>query len=91
AVCAEYGITPETLAGPGKGQPAATGRAVAALLVQEAEHLTLTMLSKVVERDITALSRAAERLRARIALNSVLAQRMEAVRLRLEQISECQA
>lgn len=87
AVCEEYAITSEALAAPGKGRAAATGRAVAALLVREAEHVTLTKLGRVVNRDVTALSRAAERLRARMRSDSGLAQKVAAVRLRLDQIS----
>jgi len=91
AVCAEYGIGPETIAEPGKSQPAASARAVAAYLVREAEHLTLTELRGLVGRDITALSRAAERLRVRVKLDSGLARKVASVRRRLEQMSECPA
>jgi putative transposase len=87
AVCAEYGITPETLAEPGKRQPAAAARAVAAYLVQEAEHLTLTELRGLLGRDITALSRAAERLRLRTESDVGLARQVASVRRRLEQMS----
>lgn len=91
AVCAGYGIEPEMLVEPGKKQPAAIGRAVVAYLVQEAENLTLTELSDYVHRDIAALSRAAERLRARAKSDPGLAIRIAEVRQRLEQISKCQA
>ncbi len=65
---------PEMLAEPGKGQPAAIGRAVVAYLVQDAENLTLTELSDYyVRRDIAALSRAAERLRAHVKSDPGLA------------------
>ena len=91
AVCAGYGIEPEMLAEPGKRQPAAIGRAVVAYLVQDAENLTLTELSDYVRRDIAALSRAAERLRAHVKSDSGLAIRIAAVRQQLEQMSKCQA
>lgn len=91
AVSAGYGIEPEMLAEPGKRQPAAIGRAIVAYLVQEAEKLTLTELSDYVRRDIAALSRAAERLRARLKSDSALAIRIATIRQQLEQISKCQA
>ncbi|MFH1020033.1 MAG: transposase [Pseudomonadota bacterium] len=91
AVCDGCGLNPELLAEPGKRQPAATGRAIAAYLVQDAANLTLTELSDYVRRDIAALSRAAERLRVRVRSDPGLAIRIITVRQRLEQISKCQA
>jgi chromosomal replication initiation ATPase DnaA len=91
AVCEGYGIEPERLVGPGKKQPAAIGRAVAAYLVQDTENPTLTELSDYVRRGIAALSRAAERLRVRAKSDSGLAKRIAAVHQQLEQIAKCQA
>jgi hypothetical protein len=91
AVCTEYGIKPKMPAEPGKRQPAAIGRAVAASLVQDAKNLTLTGLSTDLRQDRAALSRAAERLRARAQLDSDLPTRIAAIRQQLEQISKCQA
>jgi putative transposase len=90
AVCKEYGLSFEQLVEPGKRQPAATARAIAAYLVQESGNLSLTELSNNVQRDLAALSRAAERLRHRVKSNPSQARRIAAVRQQLEQISECQ-
>jgi len=84
AVCEGFGIGPETLAEPGKRQPAATARAVAACLVLEAENLTLTELGNCVQRDITALSRSSARLRDRAKSDDALAGKIAAIRQRLE-------
>jgi putative transposase len=84
AVSEGYGIKPEMLAEPGKRQPAAIARAVAAYLARDAENLTLTELSNYVRRDLAALSRAAERLRTRAKSDTGLAKKIESVRKRLE-------
>ncbi len=55
-------LTIKTLLEPGKRQPAAEARAVAALLVQENNHTALTDLGKLFSRDLSALSRAAGRI-----------------------------
>jgi putative transposase len=90
AVCKEYGLSFEELVEPGKRQPAATARAIAAFLVQESGNLSLTELSNNVQRDLAALSRAAERLRHRVKSHPDQAKRIAAVRQQLEQISDCQ-
>lgn len=91
AVCAGYGIEADVFAEPGKKQPGATARAVAAYLVQEEENLTLTELGNYVQRDITALCRAAERIRVSEKSDRNLEERIAAIRRQLQQISECQA
>ncbi|MBU0673440.1 MAG: transposase, partial [Proteobacteria bacterium] len=65
-VCLVYGINPELLSEPGKKQPAAMARAIVAYLVQEEDH-SLTDLGNLVRRDLSALSRAAGRIRERAA------------------------
>lgn len=84
AVSEGYGLKPEELARPGKSQPAAIARAVAAYLAQDAENLTLVELGNYVRRDIAALSRAAERLRVRAKSDPGLAGKVAEIRQRLE-------
>jgi putative transposase len=62
SVCLIYGIDNNTLLEPGKRQPAAEARAVAALLVQENNHTALTDLGKIFSRDLSALCKAAGRI-----------------------------
>ena len=63
AVCLSYGIEQDIFIEPGKKQPGAEARAIAAYLVQEEEHLSLTDLGSFLNRDLAALSRAAGRIR----------------------------
>jgi len=62
AVCRQYEITIEQLKAPGKVRPFSEARAVASLLVQELQGLSLTDLGKVLNRDIVPLGRAGRRL-----------------------------
>jgi putative transposase len=80
AVVKEYGITERSLSEPGKTRLFAEARAVAAFLVQEEEHLSLTDLGKLLNRDLAALSRAASRIRDRLRVNSKLAKRVSSLR-----------
>jgi REP element-mobilizing transposase RayT len=87
AVCWSYGLDQEILLEPGKKQPGAEARAIAAYLVQEEEHLSLTELGTVLNRDSSALSRAAGRIRERKKNDSNLADRVASTRGRLLKIS----
>ena len=91
AVCSRYGITPKVLVEPGKKQPAALCRAIAAYLVQGADNITMTELGRYVGRDLAALSRAAERIRIRSESEADLAKRIAEIRQDLGRISKCQA
>lgn len=62
AVCRTYGMTEAELRAPGKARPFTEARAVTALLVRQAPHLSLTELGKVLHRDISALGKAAARI-----------------------------
>ncbi len=77
AVCQAYGITEVQLAAPGKTRFHTEPRAIAALLVQRSPHLRLTDLGKELERDISALGKAAERVGKECARDAVLAARVE--------------
>jgi putative transposase len=61
AVCAHYQISPEKLKVPGKVRPMTEARAVAAAIVQQSPHLRMTDLAKALDRDISALGKAAQR------------------------------
>jgi putative transposase len=76
-ICKNYRINQQTFVAQGKQQPAAEARAVAAYLVQDAERLSLTDLGRYVRRDISALSRSAGRLRARLRIDQNLAGRRQ--------------
>ncbi len=66
SICLIYKIEKEMLCEPGKRQPSAEARAVAAYLVQENECLPLTTLGGILGRDLSALSRASSRIRDRL-------------------------
>ena len=91
AVCDGYGINADLLREPGKQQPGAKARAVAAYLVQNADNITLSELAHYVRRDLASLSRAAGRLPHRLPSDAGLARRLAAIQQHLEQMSKCQA
>jgi hypothetical protein len=91
ATCSMYNISEAVLVKPGKKQPAAEARAVIAFLVQEREGVRLTELGNYVRRDIAALSRAAGRICERMETDSELCGRIKKIKLRIRQISKCQA
>ena len=81
------GIDNKTLLEPEKRQPAAEARAVAALLVQENNYTALTDLGKLFSRDL----RAAGRIRERLQNDAELQGRIKRIKIKLEQMSKCQA
>ena len=66
-------------------------RAIAAFLVQEEEHLLLTELGTILNRDSSALSRAAGRIRERKRDNSNLAGKVASTKENLLKMYKCQA
>jgi chromosomal replication initiation ATPase DnaA len=84
-----YGIDNKTLLDPGKRQPVAEARAVAALLVQENNHTALTDLGMIFNRDLRTLSRAAGRIRERLRNDAELQRKIKTINL--EQMSKCRA
>ncbi|MDX8399124.1 MAG: hypothetical protein R8K20_02620 [Gallionellaceae bacterium] len=54
-------------------------RAIAAMVVQQIESITLTSLDKELGRDLSALSQSAERLRKRIKESKALQEKKERV------------
>ncbi len=89
-VCSVYGVKPEILAEAGKKQPGAGARAVVAYLVQEEESLSLTKLSNIVHRDISALSRSAGRIRKRVEDSPEFSDKLKTIRGKLSRMSKCQ-
>jgi len=80
AVLRAYELTDRQLSAPGKTRPAAEARAVAALIVYEDGHGTLTELGGLVGRDVTTLSSAVQRLKKRLADDPGLAAKVAALR-----------
>jgi len=80
AVLERYGIALKELAAPGKKRLASEARAVAALIVFEDGHGTLTELGRLVERDVTTLSSAVVRLKKRLVENRELSAKVTELR-----------
>ena len=91
AICRSYGMAVSELKAPGKMRPFSEARAVAAVIVQEAPHLTLTELGKVLQRDLTALGKAAQRLTRQAMNDARLTKLIEELRSEMEGMSESQA
>ena len=87
-VCAVYHLTEVELVRPGKAQPAAEARAVAALMVRNSSKLSLTTLGRRFNRDLSGLSQAARRLERQIDVGGESAAKYRQV---IEGITECQA
>ncbi len=75
AVCMVYGLMEKDLADKKRARRESEARAMATLLVLEHDELTLVNLGRILQRDISALSQAARRLRERMK-NDVTAVRM---------------
>lgn len=80
SVCRRYGIAEEQLKSPGKTRPFSEARALAAVIVQESPHLSLTELGKLFNRDASALGKAAQRMLSRSWADVELAANIEDVR-----------
>jgi len=92
SVCSSYQVSASELRAPGKAQPAAEARAIVALLVRNADSLSLSELAKFLNRDLSGLSQAALRVERRSATDNVLRKRLDSVSERLQTgISVCQA
>ena len=82
-VCRMYKINPGELGEAGKQRVLSEARAMAAWLVRESDGISLTELGKYVNRELSSLSIAANRLQERARADHSLAQRMERVKERL--------
>ena len=90
AVCREYATDHATILGDRNARQGAEMRAVAAWVVQNLDGLTLTSLAVSLNQDLSALSRAAGRLRQRMTDNEPLKMRAEKI-VRLLRVSNSQA
>jgi len=79
-VCEVYGFDKNVLSSPGRRRDVSEAMAMAALLVLEAEHLTVTGLSVLVDRDISGLSQGARRLQARLMADQSLQEKMKRIK-----------
>jgi len=80
AVCFEYEIKPVTLAEPGKHRKKAEARALTALLVINADNLSLTALAAIFCRELSGLSQAARRIQARLDVDKELNTRFKKIK-----------
>jgi len=83
AVCFRYNISEAELKSPGKAHAASEARAVAALIVEESKHLSLSNLAAELQRDASALGKLAQRLKRRAADDAKVAAEIEEVRAQL--------
>lgn len=87
-VCAECAVTQKDLAGASRRRDLALARALAALMVTEQHHLSLSALARRFERCVSSLSHSLRRLRKRLSVDAVLAARVEHLRKRLRRLAE---
>jgi len=89
AVCYEFGVERSLIFEPGNGKPCSEVRAMAALIIQDYEDITLSALAKELRRDISALSQSAGRLRKRMRDNEALQNRQKSI-VELIKTPKCQ-
>ncbi len=90
SVCFTYQLNTTDLRSPGKAQPAAEARAVAAFVVRNAASLSLSELAGFLDRDLSGLSQAALRIERRAGTDDSLRRKLDRVSEKLR-ISACQA
>ena len=78
SVCRNYGVTEQQLRSQGKVRPYT--EALAALLVHESSHLSLTELGKFLDRNIAPLGRAGRLLASRAGTDSLISKWTERLR-----------
>lgn len=81
AVCGEYGIIPDALAGKSRGQMISAPRSVVALLVRDTDHLSLMELSRTLQRDLSSLSQSASRLEKKMKDNDCLREKVNKIKM----------
>jgi chromosomal replication initiation ATPase DnaA len=79
-----YSISPTDLERPGKERRFSEARNVAALLVRDCEHLSLTEFGSRVNRDISSLSQGVSRLLKRAEADRNLSEKIEMIQSRLK-------
>lgn len=75
-VCRHFDLSEKDLSATGKTRPASEARALAAYLVRESGHLSLTTLAERLKREVSALSQAARRLEKQIREEPLLAEQV---------------
>lgn len=80
AVCEKYDIDQDELFSGSRQKRISEPRAVVALLVRDIEHLSLTILSRKLNRDLSGLSQAASRLDRRLKSDKLLASKVDTLR-----------
>ncbi len=89
-VSACYGLRKSDLSAPGRYQPQAQARAVAACLVQRVPHLQLKELGEQLHRDLSGLSQAARRMEQRSRSDEDFRERLQQLEEKAR-MSVCQA
>jgi len=79
AVCEVYGVEVERMYDAGNGRPYSEIRGMVAMLIQEREGVKLTSLAKELGRDLSALSKAGERMRQRVRKEEAMKMRYSEV------------
>ncbi len=83
-VSKESSIEPRQILQPGRNRNAAKARALIAYLVLESKHITLTELSKHLNRDLSGLSQAANRLQKRMQNDRALQVQVKGISTNLQ-------
>jgi REP element-mobilizing transposase RayT len=91
AVCKKYKLRRQDLSGRSRKRDVAEARALAALLVRESSHLSLTGLAGELGYDVSSLSQAAARIEKKIQSDSGLAQAADNLKRDLQEKPICQA
>jgi len=79
AVCREYGLDKAVMYEAGRKREGAGMRAMAAFIVQNLEGVSMTSLATELNRDLSSVSRAAARLRRRMAGDDPLRLKVEKI------------
>jgi putative transposase len=80
SICLYYKISIDDLRSPGKTRSFSEARAVAAMIVKDTMHLSLTKLGLLLGRDVSALGKSVLRIRALAAKNSAMSTRIEEIK-----------
>jgi putative transposase len=78
--CAFYRLDRQAVSSARRDRAVAQVRAVAAYLIRESDHLSLTELAELTGRDLSGLSRAASRLQQKMAQDEQLCRELEEVK-----------
>ena len=80
AVCEQYGIDRQDFFSGSRQKRISEPRAVAALLVRDLDHLSLTALGRELQRDLSGLSQAAGRLERKLKQDRQLSEIVDSLR-----------